>query len=51
VSGASKASVVRRVLEGPREPHELPAQLIAPTHGRIQWLVDRAAAAELENTA
>jgi 6-phosphogluconolactonase len=51
VSGAAKASVLKRVLEGPRDPHELPAQLIAPTHGRIQWMVDRAAAAELENRA
>jgi 6-phosphogluconolactonase len=51
VSGAAKASVLGRVLEGPRDPHELPAQLIAPTHGRIQWMVDRAAAAQLENRA
>jgi 6-phosphogluconolactonase len=49
VSGESKAGVLKRVLEGPRDPHELPAQLIAPTHGRMQWMVDRAAAAELEN--
>ena len=51
VSGAAKASVLGRVLEGPRDPHELPAQLIAPTHGRIQWMVDRAATAQLENRA
>ncbi|HTE47118.1 MAG TPA: 6-phosphogluconolactonase [Gemmatimonadaceae bacterium] len=50
VSGGAKASVLRQVLEGPRKPHQLPAQLIAPTHGRIQWLVDSAAAAELETT-
>ena len=47
VSGATKASVVGRVREGPRQPRELPAQLIAPAHGRVQWLLDRAAAAEL----
>lgn len=47
VAGGAKASVVARVLDGPPEPRELPAQLIAPTHGRAQWLVDRAAAAEL----
>jgi 6-phosphogluconolactonase len=51
VSGASKASVLQRVLEGHHVPHELPAQLIAPTHGRLQWMVDRAAAAELGNRA
>jgi len=47
VEGESKASVVVRVLEGPRLPRELPAQLIAPSRGRILWLMDRAAAAEL----
>ena len=50
VTGGAKASVLKQVLEGPRAPHELPAQLIAPTHGRLQWLLDRAAAAELETT-
>jgi 6-phosphogluconolactonase len=50
VTGGEKASVLRQVVEGPREPHELPAQLIAPTLGRIQWLVDSAAAAELQTT-
>lgn len=51
VSGSAKADVLKRVLEGPRVPRELPAQLIAPTRGRIQWLVDRAAAAELETAS
>jgi 6-phosphogluconolactonase len=46
VSGAAKASVVERVLEGPRQPRELPAQLIAPPRG-MRWMLDRAAAAEL----
>jgi 6-phosphogluconolactonase len=50
VSGGAKAHVLERVLEGPRVPHELPAQLISPTHGRLEWLVDRAAASELEPT-
>jgi 6-phosphogluconolactonase len=47
VSGQEKATVLSRVLDGPRRPHELPAQLIAPSHGRLHWLVDTAAAAEL----
>jgi len=47
VSGDAKASVIERVLEGPRQPHELPAQLIAPIHGHLVWLLDRAAAAQL----
>lgn len=48
VAGAGKAGIVRRVLEGPRQPHELPAQLIAPVDGRVVWLLDAAAASELE---
>jgi 6-phosphogluconolactonase len=49
VSGDAKASVIERVLEGPLQPHELPAQLIAPMHGRLEWLMDRAAATQLHN--
>lgn len=48
VSGEAKAAIVRRVLEGPRRPEELPAQLIAPGGGRLTWLLDRAAARDLE---
>ena len=47
VAGAAKAGVVQRVLEGPRRPHKLPAQLIAPASGRVAWFLDAAAAAEL----
>ena len=47
VSGGAKAGVVRRVLEGPYRPQELPAQAIAPSNGRVRWCVDAAAAAEL----
>jgi 6-phosphogluconolactonase len=47
VSGRAKAGVVRRVLEGPRRPQELPAQAIAPSSGRVRWCLDAAAAAEL----
>lgn len=47
VSGHAKATIVRQVLEGPSRPHELPAQLIAPTAGRMAWLLDAPAAAEL----
>ena len=47
VSGAAKAGILRRVLEGPRRPDELPAQAIAPSNGRVRWCVDAAAAAEL----
>jgi len=48
VSGEGKAAIVHRVLEGPRRPQELPAQLIAPADGRVLWLLDAAAARGLE---
>ena len=47
VTGADKAGSLREALEGPREPERLPVQLVAPEAGRLVWLVDRAAAAEL----
>ena len=47
VSGGAKAGILRRVLEGPRRPQELPAQAIAPSNGRVRWYVDAAAAADL----
>ena len=48
VSGEGKAAIVHRVLEGPRRPQELPAHLIAPADGRVLWLLDAAAARDLE---
>ena len=51
VSGESKATVVRKVLESPGEPHELPAQWIAPVAGRLSWLLDAAAATELRRVS
>ena len=47
VSGGAKAGILRRVLEGPRRPEELPAQAIAASNGRVRWCVDAAAAADL----
>jgi 6-phosphogluconolactonase len=48
VAGADKAETLAAVLQGPRRPEDLPAQLIAPTAGAVLWLVDRAAAAQLQ---
>lgn len=48
VSGEDKALALKAVLEGHDEPEQLPAQLIRPAHGRLLWLVDRAAASLLE---
>jgi 6-phosphogluconolactonase len=48
VSGAGKAARLREVLKGARDPFRLPSQLIRPLDGTLEWLVDRAAAARLE---
>ena len=47
VSGREKAATLRRVLYGARETDALPAQAIVPEDGRLHWLVDATAAAEL----
>jgi 6-phosphogluconolactonase len=44
VAGASKATRLQEVLEGPRDPRRLPVQLIRPVDGRLTWLVDAPAA-------
>ena len=48
VSGAGKAEVLHRVLQGPRDPVVLPAQIVRPVDSRVLWLLDAAAAAKLE---
>ena len=47
VAGAAKAAVVREVLQGPRDPRRLPAQLIHPEPGELHWFLDQAAAGAL----
>ncbi|HEX5575143.1 MAG TPA: 6-phosphogluconolactonase [Gemmatimonadales bacterium] len=47
VSGASKAQRLAEVLQGPFNPDLLPAQAIRPLQGRLTWMVDEAAAAQL----
>jgi 6-phosphogluconolactonase len=49
VSGASKAGIVRAILDPKTEAErQLPASLVAPeSGGRLIWLLDHAAAAEL----
>ena len=49
VAGADKAAALVQVLEGPRDPHRYPSQLIAPASGDLVWLVDDAAAASLQS--
>jgi 6-phosphogluconolactonase len=50
VAGAGKAEVVQRVLEGPREPKHLPAQLIQPVDGVMYYLLDADAADKLDKS-
>jgi 6-phosphogluconolactonase len=47
VAGAGKAERLPEVLQGPRNPRQLPSQLIQPVSGSLVWLVDKAAAARL----
>ena len=47
VSGAGKAERLRQVLNGPYQPDVLPVQIVRPTDGRLLWLADAAAAAQL----
>jgi 6-phosphogluconolactonase len=44
VTGKAKAHRLHEVLSGPRDPERLPAQLIQPVNGSLEWLVDKAAA-------
>ena len=48
VTGREKAAILRRVLDGPYQPGALPAQVVAPRGGQLRWLVDGAAAANLQ---
>jgi 6-phosphogluconolactonase len=50
VAGNTKARVLSEVLEGLRDIHRLPAQLIQPTKGDLRWLVDRPAADMLKRS-
>ena len=43
--GAEKADSLAAVLKGPREPDRFPAQLDRAVDGKLDWLVDAAAAA------
>lgn len=43
VVGHDKKDALEVVLEGPRDPSRLPAELVEPEDGELIWLVDRAA--------
>jgi 6-phosphogluconolactonase len=47
VTGYDKAKTLKDVLTGAKDPLRLPAQLIAPSEGTCEWLIDKAAASSL----
>jgi 6-phosphogluconolactonase len=48
VYGSGKAAAVKAVIEDASDIENLPAQLIGPTHGTLQWFIDETAAALLK---
>ena len=48
VYGAGKAEAVHHVLEDDEDIEEYPAQLIDSIVGEVQWFMDEAAAADLQ---
>jgi 6-phosphogluconolactonase len=49
VSGAGKAPIVQKIFNQDASEDCLPAQLVRPVNGRVSWLLDRSAAAGLED--
>ena len=47
IEGTGKAQVLHEVLQGPYDPESKPSQLIRPDTGRLEMLLDDAAAAQL----
>ena len=47
VEGAGKADRLKMVLTDPHEPDEMPIQMIDPSQGEMVWLVDQAAAKDI----
>ena len=48
VTGAAKATTLKKVLEGEYQPDKFPAQLIKPANGELHWFVDEEAAKDLK---
>lgn len=49
VAGADKAEALHAVLDGPKDPERVPAQLIQPTGGSLIWMTDEAAISRLDS--
>ena len=45
-AGTGKAAIVAKILNPLMQKEKLPAQLVNPTDGELQWFIDRAAGAE-----
>ena len=45
IAGSDKAAALRSVWHGAHDPDRFPAQIVTPTTGYLDWLVDRAAIA------
>jgi 6-phosphogluconolactonase len=43
ISGSGKREALFKLWHAPLDPDQLPAQLVRPTHGQLQFFVDRAA--------
>lgn len=48
VAGTNKAKRVEQALQGEADPEHLPIRLIAPTSGKMSWLLDVAAAGMMD---
>lgn len=49
--GAGKAGMLHNVLNGPIDVDLFPSQVVRPTNGTLTWVIDEAAAANLERTS
>jgi len=49
VGGTDKATALRAVLEEDVPAEQYPSKLVKPSHGKLIWLLDRAAASALSN--
>ncbi|MCJ7625637.1 MAG: 6-phosphogluconolactonase [Anaerolineaceae bacterium] len=47
VSGEKKAEILKKVLQGPEQPDVLPAQIVKPASGKLEWFIDECAASQL----
>ena len=47
IANPAKAARLAEVIDGPGDPDRLPSQRIRPHNGRLIWLIDEAAAANL----